>query len=339
MHTTIFDTSFAKQYGLLKFAKATSSWLVTDLIPDVSHEQYVKTIQGITPVVKSPLSDIFMLARHTHAFEKFGYISYLKHPNLKIPEILTLQDLSIYGKDVSKNSDYSGVWINLMPVLAKGNSRYNALSINSISRVVALMVRGMLCMSYEDNGLWLSPKSAMFLIEFYAQMMNVIFDRMFKLTTEESGFIKLVFAYRYAMLVNPKLDSNKAPLLVVKSKHLFREIQQGFDELLHKLVSEVGTATDMDTYVRFIIDNGPDRMGKLSSKTIYGAVSISATSSVASWISADYPPYLMYLILGAMSSIRNPIISTVIDRYFTVKYIRTSIDNAIKNQNFYAGMK
>lgn len=338
MYTTIFDTTFAKQYGLTKQAKDTAAWFNLSYIPDTTPDQYIKLIQNISPVVKSPLAEIFILAKRTHVFDKFNYVSYLNHPNTTLPEILTLQDLSIYGKHITNNAACSGTWINLMPMLSKGSSRYAPLTITSTNKLIALLVRGMLCMSYDDNKNWATPKTAIFLLEFYAQVMNLIFDRMFKLTTEESGLIKLVFAYRYALLLNPKRENN-VPILVTKSKHLFRELQDGVDRTLNLLASEVGSSTKMEDYVAFLIEHGPARLNKLTERMIYGAVSISATSSVSSWIAADYPPYLMYLILGTLSSIRNPIISTVIDKYFTVKYIRTAIEGAIKNKSFYAGMK
>jgi len=203
-----------------------------------------------------------------------------------------------------------------------------------------LIVRANLCMSYADTKNWLTPSGSVFLIEVYATMMRTVLDRAYRLDLEESAVFKYAFAYYYSYLINNKLDKNGAPVLVQRCSHLFKTMTDSMDAMADKMNETLnGEEPSIPLIIEFIKENGPPRVKNLSKEMLYRVLAVSSNNSVATWLSIDYPPYLVYLLLLSLSGAKHPILSNVINNMFSPNYIKQNVNELLKYSKMYNGVK
>lgn len=342
MAITLFDTYFGKTYNLEQLAKKGAVELQTKMTLDATQDEYLALVKSISPVVKTPISDTFLSIKKLDGLKNITFLSVLNDKATNLPEILTIKDLSIYGKQVGAVSDkrFKGCWANITTTLTKGKDRYAGLSVSGTNELMSIIVRSVMCMAYSDNDVWLNNKASEFLIEFYAKSMATILIRMFSLDVEESTVTKYAFAYYYATLLSNKRDENNAPEILNRCVSLLRNGRVSKEDLDKKMDSIVGKDTmSMDHVATFIVAMGPDRVRGFNSKHVYRALLSSSRNSIATVISADYPPYLVYLLLRTISNDKHPIFTNVINMMYTRQQITAAVDNIIRDDRTFSGIK
>lgn len=328
-------------YRLDKLVKDTLLWFSKDMVLDTTQERYQALVQGVHPVVKTPISECFKHIQDDDLLNNIFYISTIMNKKSTIPELLTVADISVYGKYVSGVSlqDHKKAWLNLSSMLdAPKNNRYADLSIAATNEVMSAVVRAMLCMSYDDSKEWLSPTLAAFVVEFYANTMQYVIDRIYKLDSDSNAIVKYAFAYYYAGKLSTAREKDKSPALLQKAHKLFKNIDISLEDLAEKMNDIVGSEDMLLNHVvKFISDNGPGRLSTLNADMIYRSLSISSHNSVSTWIAADYPPYLVHLLFTSLSGNKHPILNKVINNMFGNKYINTNVQQLLKYSNLYSG--
>ena len=338
---SVLTTPFASMYNLNPLVNDAAKWLLTANL-DATQDKYVAIAQGINPVVRTPISECFTAIKNKKMLDRLYYISVLLNPKIDIPEILTVNDVAIDGAYVHglRDDRFKRVWLNISSMLAPpSGSRYAELTVSSSNELMASIVRGMICMSYADSVEWLNPKLASFVIEFYTIMMRTILDKRYRLDLEEGGLIKYAFAYYYASLMSEQKDKEGTPVLLQKCTHLFRGMDSSIEELNERMKEFLdGDSITILHVVEFIKMFGPDRLHDLNVELLYKSLSIVSQNSVATWIAADYPPYLVYLLFLSMSGNKHPILNHIINNMFDKKYIRENVEQLVKYQNLYTGV-
>ncbi len=334
-NTSILTTPFSKMYNLRTLVKDAAKWITTNAsLLDASQDKYVSLITNVNPVVKTYISTCFLNIKKEELLNSCYYVSTIMNKKIDVPELLTINDITVDGLlvDSVKDNDYKKPWVNISSMLAPpSQSRYADLSISASNELMASIVRSMLCVSYNDSKEWLNPQSAAFIVEFYTMTMRTVIDRLYRLNFEETGIVKYAFAYYYSSLLSDKKDRNGAPSLLHKSNTVLRGMEDNLDDLANDMLEIIGKDTmNMTHVIEFIKTYGPARTSTLTVEMIYKALSIVSHNSVATWIAADYPPYLVYLLLLSMSGSKHPIISNVINNMFDKKYIRTNVDQLVK---------
>jgi len=343
-NNSILTTPFSKMYNLKALVKDAAKWISTNAsLLDASQDKYVSLISNVNPVVKTYISTCFNNIKKEELLDTCYYISTIMNKKIDVPELLTINEITVDGLQVDsiKNSEYKKPWINISSMLSPpSKSRYADLSISASNELMASVVRAMLCVSYNDSKEWLNPQSASFVVEFYTMTMRTVIDRLYRLNFEETGVVKYAFAYYYSSLLSDKKDKNGAPSLLHKSHTVLRGMENSLDELAVNMQEIVGKEDmAMVHVIEFIKTYGPARTSTLTVEMIYKALSIVSHNSVATWIAADYPPYLVFLLLLSMSGSKHPIISNVINNMFDKKYIRTNVEQLVKYTPAYTTVK
>lgn len=342
MNKSVLDTQFAQMYQLEPLIKNAYTWLITDAKLDTTQDKYFAIVNNISPIIKTPISECFNSIKDEGVLKQIYFISTLMSKSISVPELLTINDISIYGKTLPyvKQKDLLKSWINISSMLSPpSKSRYADLTVSSANDLMSSVVRACLCMSYTDSKTWLNPKLAAFVIEVYVMMMRSVVDRLYRLDLEESSIIKYAFAYYYAYLLDNTLDKDGVPVLLQKSSLLFKANKESIEDLNETMLTILnGEQITMNHVVKFIVENGPSRVRTLNKDMLYRATSISSLNNVATWIAIDYPPYLVYLLFLSMSGNKHPIINNLVNNVFDTKYVKQNVEQLLKYKNLYNGV-
>jgi len=102
---TILNTHFAEMYNLNPLVKKAYKWLINKSQLDMDQKEYVDLVESINPIIKNPISECFLNIKRDNSFENIYFISTILNKKADVPEILTIADLTIYGKYVNDISD------------------------------------------------------------------------------------------------------------------------------------------------------------------------------------------------------------------------------------------
>jgi hypothetical protein len=343
MTKTIMDTPFAHMYNLKEAAAETNKWIIQNRsLLDATQDRYLAIMTGMTPFVKTPISECFDAIKAGKLLDNIFYMSFINNSKVSIPEVLTVTEFSIYGKHVKgvSSADLKKTWLNLSSMLAPpSKSRYDNLSISASNEAMSAIVRAMLCMAYADSKEWLSPKAAAFVIEVYAMTMASLLDRVYKLDVQESAVAKFAFAYYYASLLSEDKHKDGTPVLLQKMFYLFKGMSISFDQLGEKMKHLVGKEQmSVKHVVSFIVAHGPSRMSDLNMETVYRSLSISSYSSISSMIAVDLPPYFTHLLFNSLSGNKHPIINNIVANILSPSYVKDNVLGLLKHKKLYAGV-
>ena len=342
MPITILDTTFAKNYNLANLAKHCAHELQSTLTLDLTPEEYLSLVQGITPIIKSPMSEAFVSIRGDHLLKDLCYVSTITRKDANLPELLTIADITVYGKQVPavKQPYFKGAWTDISQTLSAPKDRFDKVSVKSANDLMSSSVRGILCMAYEDSEEWLNSKATAFVVEVYARVMGTIVNRLYKLDVEETAIVRYAFAYYYASLMSDKRDDDYAPEVLNRCGNLFQHGRISLANLAERMYNIVGKdAVTMQHVAKFIVQHGPNRAKGFDASNIYRAMFNSSRNSVATFIAADYPPYMVYLIMRTASNDKHPILTNVLNNMFSRQQVEAEIANIVKDKRTFSGIK
>lgn len=238
-----------------------------------------------------------------------------------IPTILTTNEIAIDGKYISKEMphDFQTVWLNLTP-FSRSDAYNRILHITDTMQLASAVTRGLLCMSYNDSPVWLSPQLRIDIIEMYSLCFTMRMKTLFDLNVEEYALVRLLFAAYMAQMLDDESLTKETPPILYSCKFLFMDTgtPRTIDERMEG-VSEVRTriAPDMhlniDVICNILREKGPDRMKKLlKTASFYQFMSRSPMDSQSMLIATDYPPYFVWMLLNNLRGGKNPFFQSLI---------------------------
>lgn len=335
---TIKNTDFARAFKLEDRLNVALKWLENAKL-DATQGVYQELISGIKPLMKTPIMDCFVNIMDTISLDKITIIS-ISSSNNNIPEVMTTPNISIYGKQFKSTKPFNKGILNISGAIGSTRgSRYAELELKSSTVVVQDLVQLCLVMSYTDSGdRWLQANQQMFIMEVYSQMMRAVVNRIAPMDMEDGGLIKFIFAYYYATLMTK--NGKEAEKLVTRSRRLFGELSgEGFVDSMEKVSTIVdGDSMTMAHVAKFIADNCSSKYSKMNSVMIYRGLAMLSVNSIPTWIAADYPPYMAYLILHTLSGNKHPILYNILVKGMNKNYVKSNVEGLLKTKLFYAGM-
>lgn len=311
---TLSDTPYGVGLDLAKRGVEAATFLAKNRtsILGIDGIEYLQST--VKPTVSTPLVDIYNKAASLGKLKSFTMFDTTGLTD--VPTLLTLEDISVDGKYISKNmpSAYQNVWVNLTPILARRDAYNRNLQINNPIRFAQLIAKGLLCMSYNDSDIWLSPNLSVPVIEAYSSLFAMHLKSMYNLNgLEEYAFVRTMFAAYIAQLLGPADDKHDIPVLLNRCNFLYegesmRVLTERFDR-----VAEVRNDIapdghfDINVVCQLIAKCGPERMKKLTAKTLYVLMTRSPMDSQNMLFAMDYPPYFVYLLLNNVRGGKNPL--------------------------------
>ena len=341
MKHTLFDTYFGKSYNLENLAKKAGVLLQSEMKMDMDQLEYVQLISTTKPVVHTPMSKAFELIVNEKLLNCIYYISLLSKKLTDIPEVLTIPEVTIYGKHVSgiHQKELKRSWANMSTVLSRPRDRYGKPFISGVNETMSIVVRSILSMAYDDNEHWLNGKGRAFLIDFYAKSMSSILNRYYSFDVQEGALVRYAFAYYYASLLDNRKGKNGEPEVLNRCGSIFQNGLIDKDKM-DNLMTGITKSDEptMEHVVKFIAEYGPDRAKNISSKIIYQALLSTSRSSIATLICADYPPYLLYMILRVVSNDKHPLFTNVLNNMYTRQQVTAEINSILEDKSTFSGV-
>lgn len=314
---TIADTPYGMALDIRSSALGAAAYLIKNAGVVLGDEE-LDILKNVRIHVRSPFTDIYQRVIESNKLSCFTVVDFSTTTLQNIPEILTLNDITIDGKYIAQNipAEYQNAWVNISPILGKRDAYNSNIIVTDTPRLAALIARGMLCMNYNDSNGWLNPAMCTIIIESYATMMGAHLKSLFNLDINETMLVYTLFSAYYAQLLGGEDDPMEVPPLLYRCTrflgtpneinerlNIFRETRESFDHTW-KL--------SIDRICKLLNTDGPSRLKVLNSKQLYVTMSRGSIDSQAMLLSLDYPPYWVYQLLSNIQGTKNPNIANLI---------------------------
>lgn len=315
MKPTIADTPYGAALDIRGKAIGTAAYFIKNS-GVVLGPQELDMLKSVRLHIKSSFTDIYQRVVEDGKLGLFTFTD-CSATRDAVPELLTLNDITVDGKYISKNIpvEYQNTWVNLSPILGKRDAYNSSMQITDVPRLCALVARGMLCMSYNDSDGWLTPNLCTFVVESYSTMLSAHLRSIFNLGYDEHRLVHTLIAAYYAQLLGTADAPLEVPPLLYRCSFLGTgaEISERllvFREERSKLNN--GWQLSLDIVCNLLATCGPSRMKTLTSKQLYVTMSRGSIDSQAMLLSLDYPPYWVYQLLANSQGSKNPNINNLI---------------------------
>lgn len=343
MFKTIFDTTFGNAYGLGNMAKIGANELQTNIVLDMDSSEYQTLLKGLTPIIGSPIVNAFTSLRALGHLEKLSYISTVTDKRAQLPEILTISDITIYGKKVPTVTDprFKGAWTNITSMINPPADRYSKVTIRGAYELLSVSVRGLLCMSYEDSVKnWLPSQSAAFLIETYANLLADPISRVYRLDIQESIFFKYAFAHYMANMMTTVVDENNTPEVLHRCHRIVQGGKTNIKDLAEQMYAVTGkNQVTMDHVAEFVTRYGPGRIKGFSAANVYRMLVNASRNGTMSYIAADYPPYMLYMLFRLASGDKHPLFTNILNRLYTRQQVEKELKEIVTTKELFTHIK
>lgn len=323
MKPTIGTTPYGISLDLRKRAIEAATFLTKNsgVIIGRDGAEYLKSSVKMT--VSTPITSIYTRAADLNKLNFFTIFDLSGVPD--IPTLLTVNAIAVDGKYISPNIPHTlqNVWVNMTPFLKfNRNDAYNRIpQITDTVQLASVIARGLLCMSYNDSSVWLTPSLRITIIEAYSLCMTMRMKTMFDLNFEEFALCRLLFAAYMAQMLDAESVDKEVPPILYSCKFLYSDTgsPRTVAERLEK-ISGVRTkyASNMelsiDTICKILSEVVPGRAQKLlKTAAFYQFMSRSPMDSQYMLLALDYPPYFVYMLLNNLKGGKNPFFQSLIN--------------------------
>ena len=316
MILTLFDTPSVKTRFSSSMVQQAVTYLVKNTLDVVLNERQVKSIKDIRMYSSTPICKIFQSLVDADKLNCFTCLN-LERSQSDIPEVLTVDDITIDGRvipNIPVPTQLQKCWINLTPIASRSDLYNDSLRVSDTTTLASLFVRAALVCSYHDSDMWLSPKQAAMVIEFYSLTVTNVIGQAFNLDYTERQFVQTLFAMYFAQLLGGATTPLDVPPLLLRCNFL------GSPADIMKRIEDIkpyrpdgGKSLMTPAVICNILQNiGPARMKRFTQVQLYRFLSASSIDSQVMIIAIDYPPYWVYQMLRVASGYKNPVISNVI---------------------------
>lgn len=310
----IYNTNYGTSIALAKQAVRAYPYLVTNRAVITPAPEEMTAIAGMRSFVRSTIVDLFKRIVDEGVLDQFAIMN-LALANKDIPDILTMDELSIDGKYLEGvPAGYDKPWINLTPLLAKRRTKSDPFTIVDIPRACGYFVRANLCAGYHDKATsgtdaWLSPSLEIFVIESYSMTATLLLQRVYNLDINEARMIQTLFAYHYAKLLSARTVEGGAPAIL--GRCTFLGSMSDINSVVELANEAAGGKLAQTTFFELcdiIRKIGPPRMASFEPVIFIRLFSASPTDSQSMAIALDYPPYWVFQLLRYLSGAKNYVI-------------------------------
>lgn len=311
---TIIDTAFARALSLDTQANDAIGFIIKHAKLVVLNEQDKKSLVDLRLYTKTPATDLYQRVVESNKLSSFVFLDFSRF-NDSIPEILTLNELTIDGKYVSSQvpPELQKTWVNLTPFLGKRFSATSPIVINDIPSVCNLVMRGMLSMSYNDSDSWLTTKLASFIIESYSMTITILLKRFYELDIMEYKLVQTLFAAYYAQLLGQHDSSLAVPPLLFRCPFLgsVPEITERMNMINPLRANDGESLLTPSEICKILVKVGPPRMHTFNENRLYTMFSTGGSDQQSMMLAIDYPPYWVYQLIKNVSGGKNSILSNI----------------------------
>lgn len=320
MKPTIATTPYGVSLDLRKRAMESATFLAKNQANIFGRDgtEYLKSTVKMT--VSTPITDIYTRAADLGKLSCFTMFDLSRSSD--IPTLLTSNEIAIDGKSISKDMphEFQNVWLNLTPFIRSSDAYNRNLQVTDTMQFASIVARGLLCMSYNDSDIWLTPSLRITLIEIYSLCMTQRMRTMFDLNFEEYALIRMLFAAYMAQMLDSDNHSKEVPPILYSCKFLFADTgnQRTVDDRFEGISAtraNIAPSMDLsiDTICKIMQVHGPQRMQKLlKTSSFYQFISRSPMDSQSMLFACDYPPYFVYMLLNNLRGGKNPFFQTLI---------------------------
>jgi len=322
MKPTIGTTPYGISLDLRKRAIESATFLAKNMGTTVGRDgtEYLKSSVRMT--VSTPVTDIYTKAADLDKLNCFTMFDLSGVSD--VPSILTATEIAIDGKYIAPSMphEFCNVWLNLTPFLKseKTNVSYNRIpQITDTVQLASMVARGLLCMSYNDSPVWLTPSLRITLIEAYSMCMTMRMKTLFDLNFEEFALCRLLFAAYMAQMLDEECDK-EIPQILYNCKFLFMDTGtpktiadrfDGISDARNRVAPNMELS--IETICAILREKGPERMKKLlKAPAFYQFMSRSPSDSQSMLLAMDYPPYFVHMLLNNMKGGKNPFFQSLI---------------------------
>lgn len=319
MKPTISTIPYGVSLGLRDASMAAAKFLSEErgLVLGREGINYLKSSVRMT--VGTPITEIYTKAADLGKLSCFTMLDLgrVKDP----PTILTNREIAIDGKYISKEmpSDFKNVWLNLSSF--SRNDAYNGfLHITDTMQLASSVARGLLCMSYNDSPVWLTPMLRCWIIEMYSLCLTMRMKTLFDLNMEEYSLFRLLFAAYMAQMLDEEDSTKEVPPILYSCKFLYQDTgtMRTIDDRMEAISgvrAQVSPTMDLniDKICKIMQEKGPARAKKLlKASSFYQFMSRSPSDSQSMLCSIDYPPYFVWMLLENLRGGKNPFFQSLI---------------------------
>ena len=320
MKPTIATTPYGMSLELRKRGMEAAGFLARNqgIILGRDGTEYLKSSVKMT--VSTPVTEIYTRAADAGKLSCFTMFDLSKATD--VPTLLTANEIAIDGKYLSKDMprDLQTTWLNLTPFVRSSDAYNRNLQITDTLQLASAVTRGLLCMSYNDSAVWLTPSLRISIIEAYSLCMTQRMKTLFDLNFEEYALVRLLFAAYMAQMLDSENQAKEVPPMLYACKFLFmdtgtpRTIDDRF-EGISATRAKIAPSMELniDTICQILQVHGPQRMQKLlKSAAFYQFMSRSPMDSQSMLLACDYPPYFVYMLLNNLRGGKNPFFQSLI---------------------------
>ena len=320
MKPSIATTPYGMSLDLRKRAMEAATFLAKNqgIILGRDGTEYLRSSVKMT--VSTPITDIYTRAADSGKLNCFTIFDLSKTSDM--PSLLTANEIAIDGKYISREMphDFQTVWINMTPFSRSSDAYNRNLQITDTMQLASAVARGLLCMSYNDSDIWLTPSLRITIVEAYSLCMTQRMKTLFDLNFEEYSLVRLLFAAYMAQMLDSTNSAKEVPPMLYSCKFLFMDTgtPRTIDERMEGISatrSKIAPSTDLsiDTICQILQVHGPQRMQKLlKAATFYQFMSRSPMDSQSMLFACDYPPYFVYMLLNNLRGGKNPFFQSLI---------------------------
>lgn len=324
---TIVETAYGKHTSLERNINEALKFLIVNSSRVEITDKDITMIKSIRSMVDSPIVTMFGHIVEDGLLDQF-FIMDLSNVNADVPPVLSFDELSLDGSKTSHATPkLAKMWINLTPTLAKKKNANGVIVPTDVPRMMGYFVRGMFCMGYSDNAIWLSPSLASYVIETYSMAVRLKLNQAFKLDPAEAMFVQTAFAYHYGKLLSPPDETILVPSALGRCGFLgsYQEITTRIEQLSEAVGGDLYKA-GIITVCEALAKAGPRRMEKIDAGIFFRMFSATNMDNMSMSLAIDYPPYWTYLLIRYASGHKNPLMGIL----FNLGPIKRKLDPFVR---------
>lgn len=299
----LFDTEFAKLNGLGHGANTTIKYLIDNrrILLNDAERQAIFDTRGLT---STPASAIVNAITSSGLQDMFALVDTAVSAQ-SLPELLAIADLTLDMNQVPNASsvfssikEYKNkIVINVTPIIKRTREGY--VTLTNLNDFHLLLTRGALVNSYYNcsGSCWLNPNLVKFITKTYSSILALRIVKMFRLSIPEQLLIETILAYFFMS----RMTDDYAELLTqcdfLGNKVTIRNTIDRIEELIDK-----DTPMSISRMCELMVACGPDHMNKFNFDIFKRMGGNIGSSSIASTIALEYPPYWVYQLIYTLSN-------------------------------------
>lgn len=309
MKRNFYDTSFVTLSGIRGQIPRILKYVIENRDKVLSSYELTMLAQSIRSVLKNPMADLFSRIVSANQIGNFAAI-YSKDSGNELPEIAASQNITLDLNVLEESRVLATVpevnhkvLLNITAMVRKEKyeDRYTVTAADTFMNSIC---RGHLVASYHDAEQWLTPALNVFLVKTYSMTMAGAITRYFNLSITENLLVMGIFALYMCQMLDGD-NTNTFPALFNKCAWIGNHNDlANIAELCKERSAKGLTLRDV---CELIAEHGPDKLKKFDVRTLKVLAGNIGGDPIVTYISMEYPPYWLYLVVLALGGAKIPL--------------------------------